>query len=363
MANNLFQKHKFLTIVIVNVIFISTLLILAEVGLRIAGFGAGLGIPPNFRNVHHVDTLIVKNSFYTDSTGVFKANPEWSWESPIQINADGFRSRSFSDTANAPRNKRILLLGDSFAWGASAIPITKSFGDLLDKEGGYTVYNTGIPGTSPIQYGKMAEMYIPKINPGIVIMAFYMANDVITTEDYEMSLQPNERLFHITNAGMIRAHVKGEYIGDPVEAYQKNAEEYNASLELAANKAKTEDCKSTKRKIRDLLYKTVIGTRLYLTLSLSPKPKSTNKDNSVANKIIRDVANMTEASRAKFYLFAIPFQAEAVDQDMFGAIKPYVIEGLTLDDYAELPDDHFNTEGHRKFYQYIKKTLEAKPWL
>jgi len=57
------------------------------------------------------------------------------------------------------RRTKILFLGDSFTWGASAKPITNCFVDIVTRRG-YLTFNTGIPGTGLNQYVYIAEKYI-----------------------------------------------------------------------------------------------------------------------------------------------------------------------------------------------------------
>ena len=95
-------------------------------------------------------------------------------------NGQGFRSRhDFSSPPLAER--RILLLGDSFAWGASA-PAGRGFAEQLETRLGgagkpVVLWNTGIPGTGQNQQIRHLKTYFPVLRPQTVVLAFYEGND------------------------------------------------------------------------------------------------------------------------------------------------------------------------------------------
>ncbi len=128
------------------------------------------------------------------------------------FNQEGFRSIAFK-TYNSKR-KKVLLLGDSFAYGMSAQPIYNSFADILLARG-YIVYNTGIPGVDPAQYAAVAEKYIPRLKPDIVIVCFYEGNDYMPFVREPSQSKPIE---HITNAGFFDSAPLGTYL-NPYQAY------------------------------------------------------------------------------------------------------------------------------------------------
>lgn len=92
------------------------------------------------------------------------------------INSDGFRSITFKNYNTA--KTKVLLLGDSFTWGNAASNLTSSFADLLAAKG-YVVFNTGISGADPAQYQAIARQYIPLLKPDIIIVNFFMGNDIM----------------------------------------------------------------------------------------------------------------------------------------------------------------------------------------
>jgi hypothetical protein len=172
---NWFYQHPWLSNL--TILLITTVLTFcaAEVALRLNGKIPGYVPRYSNRAFKPVNQLKVHESFITDGEGVFKANPNYEWSEEYQINSDGFRGIEFKqyDTAGT----KILFLGDSLTWGASANPITNCFVDIV-RRCGYLTFNTGIPGTDPNQYAYLAEKYVPLLKPYIFAVMFYLGNDL-----------------------------------------------------------------------------------------------------------------------------------------------------------------------------------------
>ncbi|MDB5284059.1 MAG: hypothetical protein JWO06_3134, partial [Bacteroidota bacterium] len=128
------------------------------------------------------------------------------------INAEGFKSIPFKQYKG---KKKILMLGDSFTWGHSASHKTRSFADLLLYRG-YAVYNTGISGADPAQYLAVAQKYIPLLKPDIVVVNFYMGNDIAY---FKRELKPGVPIFYSTNAGQLFSCNDGVAFDTPEKAY------------------------------------------------------------------------------------------------------------------------------------------------
>jgi lysophospholipase L1-like esterase len=92
-----------------------------------------------------------------------------------RINNLGFRDR---DAAIRPRLRRVLVIGDSFAygWGVNA---GESWPDLLERDLEIEVLNLGSPGSSPAQYAGVAERAVPLLRPDLVIVAVLQADDLL----------------------------------------------------------------------------------------------------------------------------------------------------------------------------------------
>lgn len=129
------------------------------------------------------------------------------------FNSEGFRSIKLS---HMPQGRpRIMLVGDSFVWGMSAAPLHNSYSDILLARG-FTVYNMGIIGTDPAQYEAIVRKYVPLLRPDMVIVNFFLGNDLMPFERKVRAGMPPE---HLTNLGFLDSHPLGKYL-PPSEAYK-----------------------------------------------------------------------------------------------------------------------------------------------
>ncbi|MFC1569582.1 hypothetical protein ACFL4L_05060 [bacterium] len=65
---------------------LAVVFLLTEGILRLSGKQAGYA--PLYKGFEQFDSLIVYPHFLTDGEGVFKANPEFTWEAHYHINKD-----------------------------------------------------------------------------------------------------------------------------------------------------------------------------------------------------------------------------------------------------------------------------------
>lgn len=254
---------------LILLIAVSLSALLAEMVLRKLGYSPGKHTTASYFNP--VDTLETKLGFGTDSTGIFIISQEgreavWSLNqhenlSPeisrviefstslragqgdgeladayrdarqlafdeksffrqrlinyvdSGVNAVGFRSIAFQKFENDKPS--ILLLGDSYTFGHSASVYHKSFSDILLARG-YTVYNSGITGTDVAQYLAIAKHWIPRLSPDVVIVNFYVGNDIAF---FKREVGPENPVFFSTNAGIMMACPDGVQLQNAAEAY------------------------------------------------------------------------------------------------------------------------------------------------
>ncbi len=344
------DKHEIVFKSIAILIAILSATFISEYALRVGGKAPGYipayGLIP-------VEHLKVRKpiEFIADKEGVFKANLNKEWPEEFLINSDGFRSIEFKNYKTD--KKKILFLGDSYTWGSGASPITESFVDIVSRSG-YVVFNTGIPGTGPIQYEYLAEKYVPFLKPDIIIIMFCMRNDF----DFPHPLLPYKNLWHVTNAGWLYARDDdGNYLSPEDAYYLHNAKIYGE-----------------KTKFQQSFNKTVIGTYFYTALSKlrdrisgGSHQDEMKHNQDVARQALQRIQELAHANKAEFSLFIIPVKPQLINNERFSIkrnyhvfknLSPFVPDFLTKEDYRE--DGHFNNSGNQKYAEFILERINSK---
>lgn len=112
--------------------------------------------------------------------------PNWSATTngyPLTINSQGLRGREYP-YQKSKGTKRILVLGDSFAWGygvADGAIFTDTLEDLLNESSSsiaYEVINTGVSGWGTDQELLFLQQEGFDYSPDVVVLAFFIVNDI-----------------------------------------------------------------------------------------------------------------------------------------------------------------------------------------
>lgn len=283
------------------------------------------------------------DNFYTDIDSIYKANQN----NKQGVNIDGFRGKRFVFTKTL--QKKVLLIGDSFTWGSTAIPITDCFADILDREG-YHIFNAGIPGTDPIQYAKIAEKYTGLLKPDVVGVCVYAGNDLTATPQL---VEPGKNLHYSTNYGFLKGY-------DDYGNYFSNVEEAFAYLKIRK-------CGHCSNGWDYFLFKTVLGGKIYSLIHRKSKLIFDKEKKWIIDSMKR-IQDVCQKYNARMMIFFIPFKNEIKQKTksikknlhLFNGFEYYIPGNLKKTDYRPNRDNHFNNEGHRKFADFIKKTLTEK---
>lgn len=158
----------------------------AEAGLRIARVFAprihGLTYSPTVRTEYDsVDTtpeLLARSYFGYQPLA----------ETPgLRLNSRGFRTPEYAPEKGAAF--RVVVLGDSFAFGANGVPYSTLWhqvaGDALEEATGRSVevINLGMPGVGPRFALRLWELEAERLDPDLVVLGFFVGNDLTDEGD------------------------------------------------------------------------------------------------------------------------------------------------------------------------------------
>lgn len=346
---------RVLKLVVGNAAVLAAMLLVLELALRGAGVDTAVEVErrdPAWEQRYQViseklrnGTLEFQDSFRTDGEGLFKANPDYFERSGegIIVNRDGFRGRPF-DFTNSPCT-RILLIGDSFVWGANAEPLTNCFADRLETAG-YRVYNAGIPGTDPEQYARIAEKYTPLLKPDVVAVCLYMGNDLSTRPQI---MRPHKRLHYATNGGWLRGY----------DDYGRFFESERDVVEYLKRK-----CGYCPGPWDYLRFKTAIGRLLAGAIARDTRmaPDPARRWVRACLNRIRDVS-VTHGATCLVFLIPCsstdsrPHTRIENNLPLFEGFQYVYPDTIQPGDYRDPPDTHFNNEGHRKYAEFMLDVL------
>jgi hypothetical protein len=355
------HRHPKKFLLLVNLVGLLFVLCICEIVLRFIGYHPGyleMGWT-DFQPLERGAKLEVRNDFYTDSLGIFVASDQPNVHAPeVHVNSLGFRGPEFEPQDSS--RKKVMLIGDSFTWGATAKPIDSSFADLIRRPD-WQVMNFGIPGADPDQYARVAEVYIPQMNPDVVCLFFYMANDVM---HLPQQVKPYQNRYHLTNVGWLNPFLDGPYIGDAQATYDYCVERFSIPKTGIFNRFCALTCIGTfvwRGLVRMHWIQENYRPEMQKRLDESAQWKALGP---FAWSHIFDVEAACAIKGIPFRLFIIPAH-NAIHRPtpeemktLFEGIDTEYCDALTTDDYYGRPDGHFNNAGHRKMAKFVAQELE-----
>lgn len=264
------------------------------------------------------------------------------------INDEGFYSIPF-DTTGA--GDRILLLGDSFTWGHSASKLTGSFSNLLLARG-YSVFNTGISGADVPQYKGILQHYGPQLKPKVVVLNFFMGNDV---SYFNRVPRPFVPVHYTTNAGNILSFQNGVLFSTMQEAYD------NLMSNMVIPQTTTLNRWMSKTVVTTMLWEFLAHQHLVDHVFFVGEPYP---EHPLTRTEIESVSRVCDSLGATLILSVIPKleNGEVVGAEsipgLFGDV-PYHQPKVSPSLY-NLKDGHFNDEGHRFYADYLEALLQEE---
>lgn len=350
---------------------IAMTLVLLEVGLTVAGSGK-----------HETVDFEITDWWICDETGcrfnreaiaaervleTDVVNPRFK-ERLIVTNGQGFHDTDeFAEKGANTDAFKILVLGDSFTWGASA-DLGKSWVEVMEAKLQNTndvlVWNLGIPATGTLQAITLAKEFIPIMEPDVIILGFF-------GNDFRDNLFPLDRFLRLANGKAIAQYwLDQEFVPhllDPTTAYNR-----------AHSLPNIEYANSTGR----ALAKTRLGTLLGKTRPSLFEQRNTALpfDEQTSQRAIRDQS--VEATRMllaqltgyigdtslPLVVLHIPARADLSETTFDYLAARRIFEGLDVDtvsvldqleeaDYAAPPNSHWNNSGHGKAAEAVLEYL------
>jgi len=266
------------------------------------------------------------------------------------INADGFYSIPFDSYCEG--KKKVLLLGDSFTWGHSAQSKTASFANTLLSKG-YLVCNTGISGADVAQYKQVVKTYFDSINPDVVILNFYMGNDVAY---FERKLSAGIPIHYNTNAGNLVAFRQGLQRTGMQKTYDSIIRDMLIPKTTWINRLTSETAMGTM--IWQVLVRFNVIDHQFVIYPEQPETPYCNKE-------IASIREFCEASNVPFVLSVIPnikdgkINGAKTVKRLFEGIK-FVTPNVSIDHYKNVTDGHFNDLGHLFYANYLESLINKE---
>lgn len=267
------------------------------------------------------------------------------------INEAGFHDTDTFDAASADEHDglKIMALGDSFTFGASA-SLGSSFIDTLELNLDDTlIWNLGMPGTGNTQALTLLDRYIDELNPDLVLLGFYM-------NDYQDNTYPLDQ-FYIGSVDDSFALIRQYSLtpnGTPIKINNPTHLLYRYhGVEPPTNA------------VENVLGKTRMGS-LVLNTADAFNRVSTSIDGSelqlqrdTTRELLQTIATRVEAHDAQFLVLLIPARNDLQNLDgrlyqtsleLFAELDlTYLdpIDYLDLNtDYDRPPGIHWVTSGH-----------------
>jgi len=348
------SPHKKLISFQVGFVLIACVII--ELSLRLIGYAPG-DLRPNWLWFQPVDSLYTIPDFITAPNGLLIANKDYWSKHNIAINSDGFKGAELQSLDTT--HKRIMFIGDSFTWGLSAKPFDSSFCNILTNETPYQIINTGIPAADPVQYAKVAELYIPKVKPDIVFVMFYMGNDLMRQD---RPFMPGEPFYYWTNAGAILADIDGMHFSNPQSAYN-----YLISQKYFL--------KNPEHWYQKVISHSALLSRLYAARFRIEEKLSAEramKDSHITLKYLKQIKQIAQANNTQLRFVLIREEKDAeVNPNKYIELHSdlllndsirnnWLFPEICKKDYTPLPDGHLNNAGHREYADFLKFLIKEQ---
>lgn len=280
---------------------------------------------------------------------------------PCQVNRQGFPDADdFHAAASQQGEPRILILGDSFAFGMKA-DIGKSFVETLEAAmPDSLIWNAAVPGVGTNQAIATFNVYGSMLRPQVTLLAFF-------TNDFDDNLLPIDSWLNAVSAD-------GKAIN--VRKYSVDESENAIELDLRSMKLLTVFGKALpENELEYRLGSTRLGT-IALRLIDSLEADSTQHERfdrrkDITRAFLQELRDLVSESDSAFLVMLIPGPEDITNPGLRYTIAahllselgiPYLEPRSMLDraaDYAPPPDIHWSNSGHQKVGALLSECIKS----
>lgn len=290
------------------------------------------------------------------------SNQSWLTKRHCMINRQGFHdTQDFTAGDDLDERTRILILGDSFAFGLSA-EIGKSFVETIEARFPQSiVWNTGIVATGTKQALASFQVYAPVLQPQMTIYSFYV-------NDFYDNMFPVRNLIWVETEQSGAAIVRGwlyqdRYYTYPIEVPASEIERLIGTTRLGSLALRLIDV------VEDVLFTDPCEAYFEFT---ERTDVCFERQVDVMSEVLQALRDSAAAQDTALLVLLIPHREEippprlSLHQAAMQILKelemPYLNPIHLLDtefDYAPKPDDHWNSAGHQKIGTMLSDCIEA----
>jgi len=356
-VGNTFEKNPVRYLILINIVLVGLVLLASEAWLsffadqEVLGWRAVRFCRGAEKNNY---ILLDRSTHRNDADGIYKFDNEL----PESRFYQGYNSAGFTGHDLVPISTdkpKILFIGDSHTFGIAASPIQEKRFTSLVERAGYFTYNTGIGGLDVVQYGLIANKYIPLLKTDYVALMLYLGNDINTPPS---PVAPGKFLFFNTNFGGL------------VRGYDDYGNYFNSVAEAVDQRLKLHCQASLDPRLR-FLFKSRLIDNLYSFYINYIKSfwntKLTNDGNAWIARTINDIADLARQQDSKFLLFAIPQKNRLSKQEIEEDIRflrdkgfdPLYPRTLEITDFQSR-GGHMLNSGHKKYADFILDILAGQ---
>jgi lysophospholipase L1-like esterase len=340
-------------LVLVSVLVMTVLL---EVALSLAGFKAEYHAPPNFDPNATVELEIERGRVCNAERGchwnveLLRSCPASSQDRICRINEYGLSSEHEFTADSLPEDSyRILVLGDSFTWGASA-DYGQGWVDILERElqnsTPVIVWNAAMPGTGTSQAILTARNLLSIMQPDLVILGFHSGND------FADNLYPYDRFINVIAADGSSVTVQQYSLAANGEPFR----ETDAVINYRTNGYNVSSVSGIGARVDALLRSTRLGTLLigayrvatWNTYNIPP-----------TQALLEQLQQLVSESGSELHVVIIPEENDTVNPGQKYRAAVTVLENISIPYIDTLPvleitdfqnenatNKHLNNAGH-----------------